>query len=255
VTDENAPAEVEAQGPTAPPSKGAPIGRRIVLGALGLGALGILVGARVQSTTARLLLPITLHDPTGLSDLLPAAGRFRIYSVTGSLPHRRDADYRLTVTGLVDRPITFSLEDLRQRLPPVALTRDFQCVTGWRVEDVAWAGVRLRDVLAAAGVPPSATAVVFRSFDGTYSETLTMAQAQRDDVLVAHTLLGKPLSDEHGGPVRLYVAPMYGYKSLKWLDRIEVVSAVPDDVGYWEQRGYDRDAWVGRSNGGAEAPT
>jgi DMSO/TMAO reductase YedYZ molybdopterin-dependent catalytic subunit len=254
-TDANEPAATDPDTPATAPAKGAPIGRRIVLGALGLGALGILVGARVQSLTSRLLLPITLRDPTGLSDLLPAAGRFRIYSVTGSLPRRTDAAYRLTVAGLVDQPTTLTLDDVRQRLPQVALTRDFQCVTGWRVEDVLWAGVRLRDVLAAAGLQQAATGVVFKSFDGTYSETLTMDQAQRDDVLVAHTLLGQPLSREHGGPVRLYVAPMYGYKSLKWLDRIEVVNAVPDDAGYWEQRGYDRDAWVGHSNGGAEAPT
>jgi DMSO/TMAO reductase YedYZ molybdopterin-dependent catalytic subunit len=48
---------------------------------------------------------------------------------------------------------------------------------------------------------------------------------------------------------------MYGYKSLKWLDRIEVVHGFPDGAGYWEERGYDRDGWVGHSNGGAEDPT
>jgi DMSO/TMAO reductase YedYZ molybdopterin-dependent catalytic subunit len=56
--------------------------------------------------------------------------------------------------------------------------------------------------------------------------------------------------------VRLYVAPMYGYKSLKWLDRIELVNGLPDDeAGYWEQRGYDTDGWVGHSNGGHEDQT
>jgi DMSO/TMAO reductase YedYZ molybdopterin-dependent catalytic subunit len=255
VTTDDGPAAPEPNGPLGPETKGVPVGRRVVLGAIGLGAVGILVGARVQSVTARLLLPVTLHDPTGLSDLLPAAGRFRIYSVTGSLPHRNDVDYRLTVSGLVERPSTLALDELRERLPQAALTRDFQCVTGWRVEHVAWAGVRLRDVLAAAGVRPGATDVVFRSFDGVYSESLSLDQAMRDDVLVAHTLLGKPVSRDHGGPVRLYVAPMYGYKSLKWLDRIEVVTRLADGVGYWEQRGYDRDAWVGHSNGGAEDPT
>ena len=68
-------------------------------------------------------------------------------------------------------------------------------------------------------------------------------QARRDDVLVAHAMLGKPVTREHGGPVRLYVAPMYGYKSLKWLDRIEVVDDL--DPGYWEEHGYDIDGWVG----------
>jgi len=226
-----------------------------VLGSIGLGIVGIFVGARVQSTTARWLLPVTLHDPTGLSDLIPAAGRFRIYSVTGSLPRRSADDYRLTVDGAVDQPTTLTLAALRSVLPQAALRRDFQCVTGWRVEDVDWAGVRLRDVLAVAGVQPSATHVVFHSFDGTYTETLSLDQARRDDVLVAHTLQGDPLSRQHGGPARLYVAPMYGYKSLKWLERIEVVTVLDDDTGYWEQRGFDRDAWVGTSNGGQEDPT
>jgi DMSO/TMAO reductase YedYZ molybdopterin-dependent catalytic subunit len=66
-------------------------------------------------------------------------------------------------------------------------------------------------------------------------------------VIAAYRFEGAPLSDEHGGPVRLYVAPMYGYKSLKWLDRIELTDRV--EQGFWEVRGYDVDAWVGRSNG------
>ena len=231
-----------------------PIGRRIVLGSLALGGLGILFGAGVQDRLQRLLLPITLRDPTGLSDLLPIAGRFRIYSVTGDLPSRRAGDYTLRVDGLVDGPTSLSFDDVHRRLPQTSLTRDFQCVTGWRVHDVAWVGVRLRDVLD-GGRSRAATHVVFHSFDGVYTETLTLAQARRDDVLVAHTMEGRSLSDEHGGPVRLYVAPMYGYKSLKWLERIEVVDHLPGDGGYWEERGYDIDAWVGASNGGRQDPT
>ena len=226
-----------------------------MLGSIGLGALGVLVGARIQSTTARWLLPVTLRDPTGLSDLIPAAGRFRIYSVTGSLPSRDDDDYRLQVSGAVARPLTLTLADLRSGLPQTALRRDFQCVTGWRVEDVDWVGVRLGDVLDVAGADASATHVVFHSFDGTYTETLAHEQARRDDVLVAHTLQGDPIGRQHGGPARLYVAPMYGYKSLKWLERIEVVRRLDEDLGYWEQRGFDRDEWVGRSNGGREDQT
>ena len=86
----------------------------------------------------------------------------------------------------------------------------------------------------------------FTSFDGVYSESLTLEQARRRDVIVAYELEGSPLSDAHGGPVRLYVAPMYGYKSIKWLDEIVVTHDVRE--GYWEVRGYDVDAWVGRSN-------
>jgi DMSO/TMAO reductase YedYZ molybdopterin-dependent catalytic subunit len=65
-------------------------------------------------------------------------------------------------------------------------------------------------------------------------------------------MYGKPVTRAHGGPVRLYVAPMYGYKSLKWLDSIEVVPAVVP--GYWERLGYDVDAWIGHSNGRDDEP-
>lgn len=224
---------------------------------LGAGAAGILWGAKAQSGLERLLRPLTLNDRTGLSSFLPSSGRFRIYSVTGGLPSRSDAEYRLTVDGLVERPATLDLAAVRSRLPQTQVTKDFQCVTGWRVPDVAWQGVRLADLLDEVGAASDATHVRFWSFDGTYTETLTMEQARRDDVLVAHLMLGKPVTREHGGPVRLYVAPMYGYKSLKWLERIEVVEALdaPTDPGYWENLGYDVDAWVGRSNGRSDEAT
>ena len=137
--------------------------------------------------------------------------------------------------------------------PPVQLTRDFQCVTGWRVHDVKWVGVRLRDLLDDAGVQPTAKAVRFTSFDGVYTESLTLEQARRDDVLVAYKLDGQNLSRIHGGPVRLAVTPMYGYKSLKWLDTIELTDQV--EPGYWEHRGYDVNGWVGHSNGRSDDPT
>jgi DMSO/TMAO reductase YedYZ molybdopterin-dependent catalytic subunit len=224
---------------------GAPIGRRIFLGLLGLGATGILLGARAQDWLEREVGPLISKDGTGLASLLPI-GRFRIYTVTGDLPSRSRDVYALNVKGLVDAPLTLSYDDI-VAMPPTTLTRDFQCVTGWRVSDVEWKGVRLGDVLDRAGVQPEARAVRFTSFDGTYSESLTLDQARRADVLLAYELEGAPLSSEHGGPVRLYVAPMYGYKSLKWLSTIELTKHVEE--GYWEVRGYDVDAWVGRSNG------
>ncbi len=239
------------------PPEDSPIGRRALLGMFGLGALGILWGAKAQSGLERALRPLTLNDATGLSALLPTSSRFRIYSVTGGIPSRTDAEYRLAVDGHVERPMTLRVADVRSRLPQTSLTKDFQCVTGWRVPDVPWTGVLLSDLLAEVGARPGATHVRFWSFDGVYTETLTMEQAVRDDVLVAHEMFGKPVTDEHGGPVRLYVAPMYGYKSLKWLERIEVVTALdqPTDPGYWENLGYATDAWVGRSNGRRDEAT
>jgi len=230
---------------------GKPIGRRLVMGMMGTGVAGVLFGSRAADLFERVLAPVTAKDGTGVLSLLPV-GRFRIYTVTGTLPFRADADYRLNIGGLVDSPLTLTLDDLKA-MPATRLTKDFQCVTGWRVRDVPWVGVRLADLLDRAGVRDGGRGVRFVSFDGAYRETLTLDQARREDVIVAYELDGKPVSSAHGGPARLYVAPMYGYKSIKWLESIEVVDSVAPP-GYWELRGYDTDAWIGRSNGRDDRP-
>ena len=234
------------------PVDGAPVGRRVVLGLLVLGALGIVGGARLQTGLSAVLAPVEARDPTGLVALFPLGNTFRYYSVTGGVDEQTARDYRLTVSGLVRQPGRHTLADLRA-MPQTELVRDFQCVTGWRVPDVPWTGVQLGHLLDLAGPAPEATAVRLTSFDGTYTESLTLQQARRPDVLVALRMLDGPVTHDHGGPVRLYVAPMYGYKSLKWLSGIEVTRDVVP--GYWEDRGYSVDGWVGSSNGRGDDPT
>jgi DMSO/TMAO reductase YedYZ molybdopterin-dependent catalytic subunit len=226
-----------------------PIGRRVFLGMVGLGGLGVLFGAKIQDRLERVTHAVA--GRFGLESVAPS-GRFRIYTVTGSLPQRSEAEYRLRVGGYVDRELDLSFAELKD-MPVTGLTRDFQCVTGWRVHDVKWKGVRLAELLDRAGVRAGAGGVRFYSFDGRYTESLTLDQARRDDVIVAWEMLGKPVTTAHGGPVRLYVAPMYGYKSCKWLERVEITEG-PPAPGFWEERGYDVDAWIGRSNGRDDPP-
>ncbi|MFD7729618.1 molybdopterin-dependent oxidoreductase [Kitasatospora phosalacinea] len=228
--------------------RGAPVGRRVVLGLLGLGAAGVAAGPWLQ----RAQDAVVRNDPTGLSQALPGGGGFRYYSVTASVPERGEDDYVLTVDGLVERPATLRLADLRA-LTQRRLVHDVQCVTGWRVPATPFEGVPLAALLDAAGVRPEARAVSFGCFDGAYTESLTLEQARRDDVLVALRMQDRPIGHAHGGPVRLYVAPMYFYKSAKWLSSVTVTDTV--HPGYWERLGYDVDAWVGRSNGRNDAPT
>ena len=231
--------------------RGKPIGRRVVLGLLGLGAAGIVAGERVQNGVNDALGALQSNDPTGLSDLLPGE-YFRIYTVTDGYPVETAAQYKLTVDGLVDKTLVLTMADL-QAMTPTTLVKPFQCVTGWRVDGVHWKGVLLSDVLDAAGVAGGATALRFESFDGIYTESLTLAEARRSDVMVAYEMLGGPITTEHGGPVRLYVAPMYGYKSIKWLSHIQVTDQVIP--GYWETEGnYDVEAWIGDSNGRNDPP-
>ncbi|MGW2423056.1 molybdopterin-dependent oxidoreductase [Streptomyces sp. NPDC001709] len=231
---------------------GTPIGRRVFLGTLGLGALGVVAAPTLQRGLEGFLGAVAGKDPTGLTGLLPNGGGFRYYSVAASVPRLNATDYHLKIGGLVDRPRTYTLADLRA-LPQTRLVKDVQCVTGWRVPGTPFEGVRLSHLLDAAGVRPTAKAIRFTCFDGTYTESLTLDQARRPDVLVALRMQDKDISHDHGGPVRLYVAPMYFYKSAKWLSGITVTDRV--EPGYWEDLGYDVDAWVGRSNGRTDEPT
>jgi DMSO/TMAO reductase YedYZ molybdopterin-dependent catalytic subunit len=220
---------------------GKPVGRRIILSLLALGTAGVVTGTAAQNELARLLKGIEEHDPTGLVGELPLGETFRYYSITGSVRRETTEDYRLAVSGLVARPATYTYADLAA-MPQTSLVRDFQCVTGWRVPQVHWAGVVLSDLLDLAQPLPQATAIRFRSFDGEYTENMTLEQARRPDIIVALQMLGKPVTHDHGGPVRMYAAPMYGYKSTKWLSAIELTST--DEPGYWEQRGYPVDGFI-----------
>ncbi|MFF0515562.1 molybdopterin-dependent oxidoreductase [Streptomyces sp. NPDC004250] len=242
--------------PSAPPGleadpSGAPVGRRVLLGMLGLGAVGVTAGGPIQNVVAKGVDSVAQKDPTGLSDLLPG-NRFRYYTVTADTPEQDETTYRLRIGGMVDKPMTYRLSDLAA-MPQTRLVRDVQCVTGWRVPKTPFAGVRLSTILDAVGVSPNAKAIRFDCFDGAYTESLTIEQARHPEVLVATSMENKPVTHAHGGPVRLYVAPMYFYKSAKWLSGITVTDKVMP--GYWELRGYDVDAWVGRSNGRSDAPT
>src|SRR5438874_11289474 len=105
--------------------RGAPVGRRVFLGMVGLGAAGVVFGAKAQDWLKRVLAPVTARDGTGLSSFLPV-GRFRIYSVTGDLPSKSVTDYRLRVGGHVNQPLELTFADL-QAMPPTNLDKDFQC--------------------------------------------------------------------------------------------------------------------------------
>jgi len=239
VNDSRASRREASPGAADGPSGRLAVGRRVFLGFTALGALGVLVGGSVQNFAGQAL-------GTGLGGLLPFGDRFRFYTVTGTYPKISRQRYRLEVTGLVDRPKTFTLEDLRA-LPSTSFSKTFQCVTGWKVPDVAWRGVRLLDVLQEVGVQPGGVALTFESYDGLDTESLTVDQAHLPDVLVAYEMLGAPITRAHGGPVRLYVAPMFGYKSLKWLSAIRVVDQV--QPGFWEHNGYPVNGWLDGTTG------
>jgi DMSO/TMAO reductase YedYZ molybdopterin-dependent catalytic subunit len=213
----------------------------VFLSAVGVG-LSSLVWAR---PLARLLSPATAALPASLQTVVPGGG-WRIYTVAATMPRFDAVSWRLRIDGLVEQPVELDYAALRA-LPRTEQTSDFHCVTGWSVTGVRWAGVRLRDVLAPARPLPAAKALALFSSEEPYVDSLTLEQAQLPDVLLAYEMDGSPLSRAHGAPARVVIPEMYGYKNVKWVTRI-ALTPLPVE-GYWETRGYDDDAWVGRSNG------
>jgi DMSO/TMAO reductase YedYZ molybdopterin-dependent catalytic subunit len=106
-----------------------------------------------------------------------------------------------------------------------------------------WQGVRAQDILALAQPKESAKYVTLHSSDG-YTTNLPLEALLDDDVIIAHSVLGAPLTSDHGGPVRLVVPKRYAWKSAKWLEAIELHEF--DRPGFWEVRGYhnDADPWL-----------
>ncbi len=169
-----------------------------------------------------------------------AEGTFRIYTVT-RIPEFDQATWSFAVNGLVDRPLTWDWPAFA-KLARKAQVSDFHCVTGWSVYHATWEGVPLKELLALASVRPEAKYAKFYSGDGVYTDALSLEQADMDDVMVAALIDGKPIPEDLGGPVRLIVPRMYAYKSVKWLQSIELIDR--DHIGYWQERGYEVDAWV-----------
>jgi DMSO/TMAO reductase YedYZ molybdopterin-dependent catalytic subunit len=194
---------------------------------------------------SRLLSPVTSSGSQLVGNLLPVGG-WRIYTISGSMPIFDPSTWRLEIGGLVERPRTLTYDQLTA-LPRAEQTSTFHCVTGWTVENVHWRGVRFQQLFDLVQPLPSATAVRFVSLERPYEDSLTLEQLRLPDAMLALELDRQPLSRPHGAPARVILPEMYGYKGVKWLTKMEFVAEQPR--GYWEQHGYDQNAWVGRSNG------
>jgi DMSO/TMAO reductase YedYZ molybdopterin-dependent catalytic subunit len=216
-------------------------GRGVFLATVAGGVMSLFWGRAAWNGVSGAVSPVA----GSIAPFLPTGG-WRIYTISGSMPTFDEGTWRLGVGGLVERPLALTYRELRT-LPRADQVSTFHCVTGWTVNNVPWGGVRIRDVLAAAKPLHRAHALRFVSMEKPYVDYLTLDQAALGDVMLAYVMDGKPLPREHGAPLRLVIPEMYGYKNVKWLDRIELVQHAGS--GYWEDLGYDRDAWVGRSNG------
>lgn len=210
-----------------------PVNRRVFVAGLVAGIGALVLGDGLPGAVRS-----WLEEPLG--ELSPTDG-FHFYSVTGSIPSWDRSSWRLVVDGLVDHPLSLSLNDLAAT-GTRQVTADFHCVSGWSVSGVRWQGVSVTALLDQAAIQPASRALRFESSDGAYVDFLDVEVARRPEAIVALGIGGAPLNPERGAPARLVVPFYYGYKGVKWLRRITAVESA--GTGYWEARGYDSDARI-----------
>ena len=213
----------------------------VVIGAVATFGRGILsTVARAQDAVERLvdrlleaispeITPVPEHYVVSKNVLSP------------SVPAER---WSLKITGLVDNELTLTLEDL-MALEAVERPSALICISnpvgGELIGNSIWTGVRLRDLLAKAGVQDGATEVILRAADN-YSDSFPREAALADGTIVAYLQNGEPLTVDHGFPARVLVPGIYGMKNVKWVTVIEL--AAQDYQGYWQTRGWSDSAIV-----------
>jgi DMSO/TMAO reductase YedYZ molybdopterin-dependent catalytic subunit len=167
----------------------------------------------------------------------PGQSRTRKWPVLDAFgsPEIDRANWKLRISGLVERPQGFSLAEF-QALPRVKVFADFHCVTRWSRLGNIWEGVSTKELLRRAGIDPRAKFVICHAYDNGWTTNLPLADFLADGALLADTHDGEPIPLEHGGPVRGLVPRLYAWKSAKWICGIELVEH--DRAGYWERGGY-----------------
>lgn len=164
---------------------------------------------------------------------------FPNYHISPETPRLEDpAAWRLEVGGLVERPVTLSLEEVRD-LGRLRYTVKHHCVEGWSAI-ATWTGTPLRALAEYAGLRPEARYVRFDSFDEDYYNGWDLKSALHPETILAWEFNDEPLGPDHGAPLRLYAPHKLGYKLTKYLASVTFTAERPG--GYWEDRGYP---WFG----------
>jgi DMSO/TMAO reductase YedYZ molybdopterin-dependent catalytic subunit len=152
----------------------------------------------------------------------------------GGVPNIDLASWRFEVGGLVEEPLVLTWQEMLA-LPQVSLHNDIHCVTAWSKFDNDWTGVAVPELMKRVRLKPEAKHVMVHSYGG-YTTNLPLEDLLRDENLLAHTHNGRPLEDEHGGPMRLVVPHLYFWKSAKWVRGFVFIDE--ERPGFWEMYGY-----------------
>jgi DMSO/TMAO reductase YedYZ molybdopterin-dependent catalytic subunit len=163
--------------------------------------------------------------------------------LTAEATPRLDPDkWTMTVDGLVENAHTWSWEDLHL-MPQSEYQGDIHCVTTWSKLATSFGGVSVDLLLESAKPQPTATHVLATSTTG-YTTNLPLSHVNNGQAWIAWSHEGKPLSRDHGGPVRLLVPHLYFWKSAKWVTQLTLLDH--DQQGFWERNGYHDlgDPWL-----------
>ena len=167
---------------------------------------------------------------------------FPIYDIVAPRPAVDLTSYRFVVDGAVENELVLTWKELMD-LPKIELIADFHCVTRWSKPSLTWIGIPLEVILERVRPKASAVQVMAHSLDG-YTTNVPMPYLTAGDVILAVALNGRPLTPEHGAPLRLIVPQLYAWKSAKYLCRLEF--QFDTKPGFWEERGYHLigDPWL-----------
>jgi DMSO/TMAO reductase YedYZ molybdopterin-dependent catalytic subunit len=182
----------------------------------------------------------TFPDVAGLSPEITPTAEFYNVDIDFLKPSVDATTWRLSLEGLVTSPFEVTYAGLQGSFEVVEMAHTLSCISndvgGDLISTAVWRGVRLKDVLAKAGLGPTVSEIIFKSTEG-YSDSIPLAKANEDTTLVVFGMNGDVLPKEHGFPARIIVPGIYGMKNVKWLTTITAVDH--HYKGYWEVRGWD----------------
>ena len=198
----------------------------------------VIIGVYAQQLSPRMLYPGEVREYEGQD--LSSISDFRENSIKGP-QYINVSTYRLKITGLVNKTIEYTYDDVVNGFQKYQKVVTLHCVEGWSV-NILWEGFLLKDLLNEAGIDPKAVAVIFYAYDG-YSTSHPLDYILNNDILIAYKMNDLVLPPERGFPFQLVAESKYGYKWIKWITEIEL-SDNADYKGFWESRGYPNDASV-----------
>jgi DMSO/TMAO reductase YedYZ molybdopterin-dependent catalytic subunit len=201
--------------------------------------VGIFIAAYYSQNQSKVLYPGEVRDYQGqnLSSIADV-----IENAIKGTQHINVSTYRLTITGLVNKTLEYTYDEVLSKFQSYQKVVTLYCVERWSAT-ILWEGFLVEDLLREAGVQSNAVGVIFRASDG-YSTELPLTYIASHNIIIAYKMNSLTIPPERGFPFQLVAESQYGYKWIKWITTIEVTDN-PNYLGYWESNGYPNNATIG----------